>query len=428
MLNSFERLVAFRYLRARRREGFISVIAWFSLMGITLGVATLIVVMSVMNGFRYDLLSRILGVGGHASISAPGGVTGFDAIAARIRGVPGVVSVSPLVEGQVMATASGTASGVQVRGFRTADLNARAALRNAIQQDREAALRYFDEGGVLIGAQMAQRMGLAPGDPITLISPEGDHTAFGTVPRIRTYTVAGTFSVGMYEYDRSILFMPFAEARGYLTDDDVFAEAQIFFNLPDRASDLEIVLTEADSANQLILEIRAAAGVGLYARTWQQTNSVLFNALQVERNVMFLILTLIILVAAFNVISGQIMLVNDKARGIAVLRAMGASQTAIMRIFFTTGSAVGVIGTCAGVLLGTLFAANVDSIRQWLQGLLGVNLFQAEIYYLSQLPSRLVPAEVATIAGIALTLSFLAAIYPAWRAARLDPVEILRYE
>jgi len=415
MLSSFERLVAFRYLRARRREGFISVIAWFSLLGITLGVATLIVVMSVMNGFRHDLLTRILGLGGHASISAPGGVAAFDAMGARIRAVPGVVTVTPLVEGQVMVSAGGMAGGARVRGMRTTDFMRRPALRNALRQDGESSLAAFDAGGLLVGAQMAQRMGLTPGDMITLISPEGDQTAFGSMPRIKSYPVAGTFSVGMYEYDRNILFMP-------------LAEAQLFFNLPDRASDLEIVLTEADSANGLIADIRAAAGPGVYARTWQQTNSVLFNALQVERNVMFLILTLIILVAAFNVISGQIMLVNDKARGIAILRAMGASRAAVMRIFFTTGSAVGVIGTCAGVLLGTLFAANVETIRQWLQGLMGVELFQAEIYYLSQLPSRLVPSEVAVIAGIALTLSFLAAVYPAWRAARLDPVEILRYE
>lgn len=414
MLNAFERLVAFRYLRAKRQEGFISVIAWFSLLGISLGVATLIIVMAVMNGFRHELLSRILGLGGHITVSSYERViTDYDETAKSIQGMPGVVQVTPLIEGQVMASANGVASGAAVRGIRGEDFKRRDLLRDSIVQ---GDLNRFNEGkGVIVGRRLAERMGLFPGEKITLISPKGQVTAFGTVPRMKAYTVDAVFEVGMYEYDNSYIYMP-------------LPEAQVYFRKDNAVTTLEVMVDGADKARMRAGEIRQGVPPGLWVRDWQMVNSSFFTALQVERNVMFLILTLIILVAAFNIISSQIMLVNDKAKGIAIMRTMGASRATILRIFFITGSSVGVIGTVAGSLLGIAFATNIETIRQWIQSLSGTDLFAAEIYFLSQLPARIEVAEVVTVIVMALILSFLASIYPAWRAARLDPVEVLRYE
>jgi len=410
-----ERLVAFRYLRARRQEGFISVIAWFSLLGICLGVATLIIVMAVMNGFRHELLTRILGLNGHISVTAYRSevLTDFDLLANSIRQVDGVVSVTPLVQGQVMVSANNLASGAVVRGVRSEDFQARDLLRDSV---KEGSLDGFDEGrGILIGGRMAARMGLSVGDRITLISPQGSPSAFGTVPRMKTFAVAAIFNVGMYEYDNSYIYMP-------------LAQAQVYFRYPDGVSGLEVMVQDADQALALRRDVAAQVGNRAQVLDWQRVNSSFFTALQVERNVMFLILTLIIMVAAFNIISSQIMLVNDKAKGIAILRTMGASRSMLLRIFFMTGSSVGVIGTATGAGLGISFALNIETIRQWIQSLSGTDLFSAEIYFLSQLPARIDSGETISVVVIALTLSFLASIYPAWRAARLDPVEVLRYE
>ena len=415
MFAPVERLVAFRYLRARRQEGFISVIAWFSLVGIGLGVATLIIVMAVMNGFRHELLSRVLGLNGHISVTAyrSEAITEFDFLADAIRKIDGVVGVTPLVEGQVMASANNLASGAVVRGVRREDFLGRDLLRNAVKQ---GSLDGFDEGrGVLIGGRMAARMGLGVGDRITLISPKGSPSAFGTVPRMKTYAVAGIFNVGMYEYDNTYIYMP-------------LAQAQVYFRYPNAVSGFEVMVQDADQALALRRDVAAEVGSKAQVLDWQRVNSSFFTALQVERNVMFLILTLIIMVAAFNIISSQIMLVNDKAKGIAILRTMGASRSMLLRIFFMTGSSVGVIGTAAGAGLGISFALNIETIRQWIQALSGTDLFSAEIYFLSQLPARIDSGETISVVVIALTLSFLASIYPAWRAARLDPVEVLRYE
>jgi len=414
MFSPFERLVAFRYLRARRQEGFISVIAWFSLMGIGLGVATLIIVMAVMNGFRAELLGRILGLNGHVTITRYAEpLNDFDRIATVVRDIDGVVSVTPIVEGQVMAAANGVAGGALVRGVREAGFLAREALAEGLVR---GSLEGFDDGaGIVIGVRMANRLRLRVGDSITLISPKGTQTAFGTVPRMKAYPILAVFDVGLYEYDNTYIYMP-------------LDQAQIYFQVENAATALEVMVTNADDARRMRGVISEALGPVARVLDWQRVNSSFFTALQVERNVMFLILTLIILVAAFNIISSQIMLVKDKGRGIAILRTMGATRGMILRIFFITGSSVGVIGTVFGSALGIAFAANIETIRQWIQSLSGANLFQAEIYFLSQLPAKIDPDEVGSVMLMALVLSFLASIYPAWRAARLDPVEVLRYE
>lgn len=403
-----------RYLRARRQEGFISVIAWFSLLGITLGVATLIIVMSVMNGFRHELLGRILGLNGHVSVYGPSiGLADFDELSGKLAGVPGVVMVAPMIEGQVMVTANGVSRGAIVRGLRPEDVKKRALLAGNISS---GTLDNFKGGdSALIGARMAERMGLSIGDRITLISPKGNVTAFGTVPRVRGYEVSAIFDVGMFEYDSGFVFLP-------------LEAAQTYFRLPQRVTNLELFAETPDQAPALAKEVRAAVGDVARIRDWQQTNSSFFNALQVERNVMFLILTLIIVVAAFNIISSMIMLVKDKGRDIAILRTMGATRGMIMRIFLLSGASIGVIGTIFGALLGWLFAANIEIIRQWIQSLTGSQLFAAEIYFLSRLPAVVDPVEVITVIAMALGLSFLATIYPSWRAARIEPAEALRYE
>ena len=416
MFSPFERLVAFRYLRARRREGFISIIAWFSLLGIALGVATLIIVMSVMNGFRAELMSRILGLSGHVSVYAagPGGITDFDPLAGTIAKVPGVVSVTPIVEGQVLATSpAGGASGALVRGIRPADLMAREIIAKGIKQGDPKA--FTGDDAVIVGDRLAEKLGLHVGDPITLLSPKGNATAFGTVPRVRAYHIVATFNVSMYEYDSSYVFMP-------------LDAAQVYFNMPQRITELQVMVKNPDDIATEAKAIFDATKGSLRVYDWQRANAGYFNAVMVERNVMFLILTLIILVAAFNIISSLIMLVKDKGRDIAILRTMGATRGMIMRIFFLDGAAVGIVGTGAGLILGLCFARNIESIRQFLQGLTGTQLFSPEIYFLSQLPARVESGDVITVVLMALGLSFAATIYPAWRAARLDPVEALRYE
>ncbi|MFZ0693273.1 MAG: lipoprotein-releasing ABC transporter permease subunit [Alphaproteobacteria bacterium] len=413
MFSAFERMVALRYLRPRRKEGFISVIAGFSFLGIALGVATLIIVMSVMNGFREELMTRILGLNGHLEVyAAQGAMTNYDSAADVVRGLPGVVQVVPLIEGQVMATAAGRSSGAVVRGLKPEDFRARAILADHV---RAGTLDNFKGDSIVIGNRLAERLGVMPGDKVTLISPQGTETAFGTVPRMKAYTIAATFEIGMYEYDNTFVFMP-------------LSAAQIYFKVPNAVTSLEVMAIDPDHVGAVRDEILNALKEPLRILDWQQANNSFFNAIEVERNVMFMILTLIIVVAAFNIISSLIMLVKDKGQDIAILRTMGATRGMIMRIFLLSGASIGCVGTLAGFGLGLAFADNIEIIRQLIQKLTGTQLFAPEIYFLSQLPAKVDMGEVTTVVIMALALSFLATLYPSWRAARLDPVEALRYE
>ncbi len=413
VFDAFERMVAFRYLRARRQEGFISVIAIFSLLGIMLGVATLIIVMSVMNGFRVELLGRIIGLNGHLGIYSPqGSISGYDALARRVRQVPGVVAVHPLIEGQVLASAKGRSAGVAVRGMGERDVAGEALLSSHIVA---GSLDQFTDNTVMIGDKLAFKLGLKIGDAITLLSPNGAATAFGTVPRVKAYRVGAFFDVGMYEYDSNFVFMP-------------LAAAQLYFQLPDAVNTLQVFVSDPDQASAVAAAVQQQLGGQYRVYDWQQSNSAYFGAVQVERNVMFIILSLIILVAAFNIISSMIMLVKDKTRDIAILRTMGATRGMVLRIFMLSGASIGVVGTLLGFALGVAFTTHIEQIRELVQDVLHVNVFNAEIYFLTQIPARIDPHEVVTVLAMAFGLSFLATLYPSWRAARLDPVEALRYE
>ena len=410
----FEWLIAGRYLRARRREAFISVIAGFSFIGIMLGVATLIIVMGVMNGFRAQLIDKILGLNGHLVIQpmdTP--LSDYADVAAQIAALDGVVSAIPLVEGQALASGSDSSSGVLVRGIRDEDMPKIRGIANNVQLGSLA--NFESSGGVAIGTRLAAALGLSIGSNLTLVSPRGNITPLGVTPRIKAYRVVAIFEIGMSEYNSTFVFMPFHEAQAY-------------FNLDGEASAIEIYLKSADSVEALRPAIEAAAGRQILLTDWQERNVTFFSALEVERNVMFLILSLIILIAALNIISGLTMLVKEKGHAIAILRTMGATRGAIMRIFFIIGSSIGTIGTLAGFLLGVLISLNIETIRGWIASLTSTDVFSPELYFLSQLPSNMDPRETATVIIMALALSFLATIYPAWRAARLDPVEALRYE
>jgi lipoprotein-releasing system permease protein len=408
-----ERMLAWRYLMPRRRDRFISMTAWFALIGIMLGVATLIIVMAVMNGFRAELLGRVLGVNGHLMVQSAGApfLDNGDSLVDQIQAMDPTLGVHLMADGQAMILSGGQASGGLVRGMRLEDLSSRSLIADNI---KSGVLAELDAPAtVLIGQRMAEKYALKVGDSLRLIAPKGEVTPFGTVPRIANFRIVGIFEVGMYEYDSSFLYMS-------------LANAQQFFRLGERATGVEIVLPDPGQLNRIKRQLIETLPPDYRIVDWQEANRGFFSAIQVERNVMFLILTMIILVAAFNIISTVVMLVKDKRRDIAILRSMGATQGAILRIFFLNGALLGVSGTILGVGLGVLFASNIESIRQALSSLTGTNLFSAEIYFLSQLPAKIEWGEVWSVVGMALALSFIAAIFPALRAARMDPVEALR--
>lgn len=410
----FEWMLALRYLRARRREGFISVIAGFSFLGIVLGVATLIIVMAVMNGFRIELLDKILGLNGHMVVQvSDSSFEDFEDLSARLEAIPGVNAAIPLVEGQVLASTNFGATGALVRGLREVDLDRLTSISGNV---RAGSLEGFDtNGGVIMGSRLAQSLSLITGEEVTLISPRGATTPFGVTPRVKRYRVDAVFEVGMSEYDATFIFMP-------------LAEAQLFFNKGAGVSALEIMVDEPDRMDHYRLEVEQAAARPIFIVDWRQRNQTFFTALEVERNVMFLILTLIVLVAALNIISGLIMLVKDKGQDIAILRTMGATRGAIMRVFFITGASIGVVGTFSGLLLGMVVCWNIDHIQRGISYLTGTNVFSPELYYLSKLPAVIDTEEVTMVVFLSLVLALIATLYPAWRAAKLDPVEALRYE
>jgi lipoprotein-releasing system permease protein len=410
----FEWMLSLRYLRARRKEGFISVIAGFSFLGIVLGVATLIIVMAVMNGFRHELLQKILGLNGHLLIQPlEKPLTDWQEVAARIAKAPGIKLAAPIVEGQALASSPFNAGGVLVRGIRVADLEKLPSIAHNIKQ---GTLKGFDQGqGLAIGRRLADELSIRAGDNITLVAPRGAVTPMGTMPRIKVYKVAAVFEIGMSEYDSAFVFMPLKEAQAY-------------FNRTGDVTAIEVYTDDPDHVDDYRKAVQVAANRPIFMVDWRQRNATFFTALQVERNVMFLILTLIVLVAALNIVSGLIMLVKDKGSDIAILRTMGATQGSIMRVFLITGAAIGVVGTLVGFVLGVVVSLNIESLRQFMSWLTSTELFSPELYYLAHLPADMDTSETFAVVVMALILSLLATLYPSWRAARLDPVEALRYE
>ena len=387
----FEWMLSLRYLRARRKEGFISVIAGFSFLGIMLGVATLIIVMAVMNGFRTELLDKILGLNGHLLVQPlESPLTDFEAVSERIAKVPGIRLAVPIVEGQALASSPFNAAGVLVRGIRGNDL---AGLTSIAKNIKQGTLEGFDQGqGVVIGRRLADQLTLRAGDNVTLVAPRGAVTPMGTTPRIKPYKIAAVFEIGMSEYDAAFVFMPIAEAQAYFNRNNDVTAIEVYTTNPDKIATFRQLVSDA-------------AQRPIFMVDWRQRNATFFNALQVERNVMFLILTMIVLVAAFNIISSLIMLVKDKGRDIGILRTMGASQGAIMRVFLITGAAVGVVGDLVGFLLGLLVCRNIELIRQFMSWLTNTELFSPELYFLSRLPAELDIGETTAVVIMALALS-----------------------
>jgi len=417
IFTKLERRIAFRYMRAKKR-GFGSVISWVSLIGIMLGVMTLVVVMSVMTGFHNVLLARIVGMNGHIVIyHQDGAIREYDFLIERIQNnkniMTSVTSVVPIAEGQVMASANGRNSGAMMRGIRLSDLEKKVA--GGMRISGEAVTR-LTSGDVLLGNSLARSLRVSLGDYVNLVSANGGTvTAFGTMPRMMSYRAVSTFFVGMYEYDSAYIFMPFADAQRYL-------------NIPGAATHIDLFLRHPEATEAVKRQLIEALPNGFIVRDWKELNKGFVGALEVESNVMFLILMMIVIVAAFNIVSSLFMLVQDKNKDIAVLRTFGVSRRSIMKIFILSGVTIGIIGTIAGVISGVIIAHYVEDIRQVVQILTGRNLFPPEMYFLSELPSEVNPMEVLGIALTAISLSFLATLYPAWKASKTDPVEVLRYE
>lgn len=410
MFNLFERTVAFRYLKSPRQEGFVSVIAGFSFLGITLGVATLIIVMAVMNGFRAELYQKLVGMRGHIMVICGSSQDNWQENYKIIKNEKHITNVYPVLEKQAVLTFAGQARGIGVLGMNPDDLSKRKIINN------EKLLGNFDNlngNKVAIGARLAQAIGASVGHKVTLLLPDGTKTPFGNMPKQLALEVVAIFEIGMHEFDKNMIFLP-------------LDTAQNFFGVKDTINHIDILLDDFKNSTTIIKSLRQKLPSGLDIMDWQHSDSQIFQAVQVEKNVMFMILMLIIIIAAFNVISSLIMLVKDKTRDIAILRTMGASRQNILKIFFLTGSCIGIGGTLMGLTLGISFATHIEAIKEFLEKVLKTELFNAEVYFLSQLPAKIVWPEVATVALITLAITFLATFYPAYRAARLDPVEALR--
>ena len=417
MLYSYELWIAYRYLRARRVDGFISIVSWFSLIGISLGVATLIIVMSVMNGFREELLSRIIGLNGHATFYVNNNSESINAdnIEKILLGFDEVFDLVSLVESTVMISNKKQSRGVVVRGLSINDLKENALLEKSISV--KVLTNFNEENTIILGKRLATSLQLKSGDNVTIISSSGLSTPFGDAPMAKNFIVAGTFDLGMYEYDSSVIFMKINNLRNFLGYNNNYIDnIELFYKSPEN-SDL-ITYNIKDTLNSI--------ETGNIIIPWTQRHAQLFSALEVERNVMFIILTLIILVAAFNIISSMIMLVKDKESSISILRTMGISENSILKIFIIVGASIGIIGTVIGFTIGLLFSLNIQKIQQLLEGITGTNLFAAEIYFLSKLPAKIDFTEVGLVVLFALILSLLATLYPAWRASRIDPIKVLR--
>ncbi|WP_372642165.1 lipoprotein-releasing ABC transporter permease subunit [Hyphomicrobium sp.] len=412
--SAFEWMIAGRYLRARRKEGFISVIAGFSFLGIMLGVATLIIVMAVMNGFRHDLFDKIMGLNGHVIVQKLGDrFMDYDAVAENVRKVPGVKTAMPVIEGQVMVSSSSQALGGLVRGLRESDIK---SLKLVSGNMRAGTLDGFDDQrGIAMGVRLANQLHVGLGDTVTLVSPRGAATPFGTAPRSKAYQITSIFELGMSEYDRMMIFMPLAEAQKY-------------FSKAGEVDVVEVIVDSPEDVDRYDDLIKNAGGPTIAVNDWRQRNETFFNVLSVERNVMFIILSLIVLVAALNIISGLMMLVKDKGRDIAILRTMGATKGAVMRIFLITGASIGIVGTLAGLAIGVLFCWNIEHIKNFVSWVSGTTVFDPSVYYLTKLPAEIDVHETGGIVVMALVLSVIATIYPSWKASKLDPVEALRYE
>jgi lipoprotein-releasing system permease protein len=415
ILNRYERMIARRYLLPGKGEGFIFLVASISLVAVMLGVAALIIVMSVMNGFRAELFDRIVGLNGHAVVqSYSGRLPDWREIVEQARRTPGVTSAVPLIEKPLMGSSEGRMEGVLLRGMERRDILANPTFRAKVVAGTMESLRP-GSGNVAIGARLAELLGVGVGGQISLLSAEGRTTPFGTVPRIVSYRVSAIFEVGVYDYDKAFVLMP-------------IEDAQTFLMMPDEVAMVEIQTVDADRVSEILAPLAAAVAGRAVITDWRQMNASLFQALQVERVAMFVILSIIILVAVFNILSSLIMLVRAKTRDIAILRTMGATRRALMKVFMTVGVTIGVLGIAAGLVLGAVFLFFRQGVVNLIQAVTGQNLWDPSIRFLTELPSKTDPFEVLAIVSMALLFSFLATLYPAWKAASTDPVQVLRYE